>query len=97
LDVVPGISGAGRSLTRREVPGTPGATAATASAVAKSIGLDEVVEYLRDPDRVAFYGMMNILPATPIRWTLENVDPANSHLHCGLARWYRRPLIASLG
>ena len=39
--------------------------AATASALAKSLGLDEVVDYLRDPDKVAFYGMMNILPATP--------------------------------
>jgi hypothetical protein len=34
--------------------------AATASALAKSMDLDEVVNYLRDPDRVAFYGMMNI-------------------------------------
>src|ERR1035437_9837484 len=63
--------------------------AATASALATSMGLDEVVDYLRDPDRVAFYGMMNILPATPIRWTLENVEDADSHLHYGLARWYR--------
>jgi hypothetical protein len=70
--------------------------AATASALAKSLGLDEVVDYLRDPDKVAFYGMMNILPATPIRWTLENVDAADRHLHYGLARWYRRPLMASL-
>src|SRR5664280_2193326 len=29
--------------------------AATASAVATSLGLDEVVDYLRDPDKVAFY------------------------------------------
>jgi hypothetical protein len=70
--------------------------AATASAVAKSMALDEVVEYLRDPDRVAFYGMMNILPATPIRWTLENVEAADRHLRYGLARWYHRPLEASL-
>jgi hypothetical protein len=70
--------------------------AATASAVAKSMGLDEVVEYLRDPDRVAFYVMMNILPATPIRWTLENVEAADRHLRYGLARWYRVPLKPSL-
>ena len=70
--------------------------AATASAVAKSMGLDEVVDYLRDPDQVAFYGMMNILPATPIRWSLENVEAADRHLHYGLARWYHRPLEASL-
>jgi hypothetical protein len=48
--------------------------AAMASAVANSMGLDEVVDYLRDPDKVAFYGMMNILPATPIRWGLENTS-----------------------
>jgi hypothetical protein len=74
-------------------------SAATASALAKSMGLGEVgevVDYLRDPDKVAFYGMMNILPATPIRWTLENVEAASRHLHYGLARWYRRPLEASL-
>jgi hypothetical protein len=71
--------------------------AATASAVAKSLSLDEeVVDYLRDPDKVAFYGMMNILPATPIRWSLESVEAASRHLHYGLARWYRRPLMASL-
>ena len=70
--------------------------AATASAVAKSMDLDEVVDYLRDPDKVAFYGMMNILPATPIRWNLENNGVADSHLHYGLARWYRSPLKASL-
>jgi hypothetical protein len=60
------------------------------------MGLDEVVEYLRDPDQVAFYGMMNVLPATPIRWSLENVEAADRHLHYGLARWYHRPLEASL-
>jgi hypothetical protein len=70
--------------------------AATASALAKSMGLDEVVDYLRDPDRVAFYGMMNILPATPIRWSLENDEAASRHLHYGLARWYRVPLKASI-
>jgi hypothetical protein len=70
--------------------------AATASALATSMGLDEVVDYLRDPDRVAFYGMMNILPATPIRWTLENVEAVSRQLRCGLARWYHRPLEASL-
>jgi hypothetical protein len=70
--------------------------AAMASAVANSMGLDEVVDYLRDLDRVAFYGMMNILPATPDRWPLENVEAANRHLHYGLARWYHRPLEASL-
>ena len=70
--------------------------AATASGLAEAMGLNEVVEYLRDPDRVAFYGTINILPATPTRWTLENVEAANSHLHCGLDRWYRRPLKASL-
>jgi hypothetical protein len=70
--------------------------AATASALAKSMGLDEVVDYLRDSDKVAFYGMMNILPATPIRWSLENVGAADRHLYYGLARWYRRPLKSSL-
>jgi hypothetical protein len=40
--------------------------------------------------------MMNILPATPIRWRLKTGEAANRHLHCGLARWYRRPLMASL-
>jgi hypothetical protein len=70
--------------------------AATASAVAKSMGLDEVVDYLRDPDKVAYYGMMNILPATPLGWSLENADAAGRHLHYGLARWYRIPLKASL-
>jgi hypothetical protein len=70
--------------------------AAMASAVAKSMGLDEVVDYLRDPDKVAFYGMMNILPATPMRWTIEDVETASRQLHCGLARWYRVPLKASL-
>ena len=70
--------------------------AATASAVAKAMGLDEVVDYLRDPDQVAFYGMMNILPATPIRWGLENVEAVSRQLHCGLARWYHRTLEASL-
>jgi hypothetical protein len=71
-------------------------SAATASALATSMGLDEVVDYLRAPDRVAFYGMMNILPATPIRWSLENDEDADSHLHYGLARWYRVPLKPSL-
>ena len=70
--------------------------AATASALDKWMGLDEVVDYLRDPDKVAYYGMMNILPATPIRWGLENVETVSRQLHCGLARWYRRPLEASL-
>src|ERR1017187_3434239 len=70
--------------------------AATASALAKSMDLDEVVDYLRDPDQVAFYGMMNILPATPLRWSRENVEATDRHLHYGLARWYRRPLEASL-
>ena len=69
--------------------------AAIASAVANSMGLDEVVDYLRDPDKVAYYGMMNILPATPIRWSLENVGAADRHLYYGLARWYRRPLKSS--
>jgi hypothetical protein len=70
--------------------------AATVSAVAKSMGLGEVVDYLRDPDKIAFYGMMNILPATPIRRSLEDVDAADRLLHYGLARWYRRPLEPSL-
>jgi hypothetical protein len=70
--------------------------ATMASAVAKLMGLDEVVEYLRDPDQVAFYGMMNILPATPLRWSPGNVEAADRHLHYGLARWYRVPLKASL-
>jgi hypothetical protein len=70
--------------------------AATASAVAKAMGLDEVVDYLRDPDKTGFYGMMNILPATPIGWSLENLEAADRHLHYGLARWYHRPLEASL-
>jgi hypothetical protein len=70
--------------------------AATASALAKSMGLDEVVDYLRDPDRVVFYGMMNILPAIPTQWSLENQEAADRHLHYGLARWYHRPLEASL-
>src|ERR1017187_9927916 len=70
--------------------------AATASAVAKWMGLDEVVDYLRDPDQVAYYGMMNVLPATPIRRSLEDVDAADRHLHYGLARWYHRQLEASL-
>ena len=70
--------------------------AATASALAKSMGLDEVVDYLRDPNKVAFYGMMNILPAIPTRWTLENDEEADRHLHHGLARWYHRPLEASM-
>jgi hypothetical protein len=70
--------------------------AATASVLAKSMGLDEVVEYLRDPDKVAFYGMMNILPATPVRWSLDSAEAADHHLHYGLARWYHRPLEASL-
>jgi len=69
--------------------------AATASALAKSMDLDEVVDYLRDPDKVAFYGMMNILPATPLRWSRDNADAASRHLHYGLARWYRVPLKAS--
>jgi hypothetical protein len=71
-------------------------SAATASAVAKSLGLDEVVDYLADPDKVAYCGMMNILPATPLRWSLENVEAADRQLHYGLARWYHRPLEASL-
>src|ERR1035437_9633567 len=71
-------------------------SAATASALATSLGLDEVVDYLRDPDKVAYYGMMNILPATPIRWSLANDEAASRHLHYGLARWYHRPLEASL-
>ena len=71
--------------------------AAMASALAESIGLDEVVEYLRDPDQVAYYGMMNVLPATPIRWSLgNNVEAADRHLLYGLARWYGVPLEASL-
>jgi hypothetical protein len=64
--------------------------AATASALAKSLGLDEVVDYLRDSDKVAFYGMMNILPTTPTRWNLKTGDAASCSLHYGLARWYRR-------
>jgi hypothetical protein len=75
---------------------TVAGAAAMASAVAKSLGLDEVVDYLRDPDKVAYYGMMNILPATPLGWSLENADAAGRHLHYGLARWYHRPLEASL-
>jgi len=70
--------------------------APTASAVAKAMGLDEVVEYLRDPDKVAFYGMMNILPASPLRWSRDNDEAASRHLHYGLARWYGVPLKASL-
>jgi hypothetical protein len=70
--------------------------AAMALGLAKWMGLDEVVEYLRDPDQVAFYGMMNVLPATPLRWSLEDVEAADRHLHYGLARWYHRPLEASL-
>jgi hypothetical protein len=70
--------------------------AAMASAVAKWMGLDEVVDYLRDPDQVAYYGMMNVLPATPLRWSLEDVDAADRLLHYGVARWYHRPLEASL-
>ena len=70
--------------------------AAMASALAKWMGLDEVVDYLRDPDQVAYYGMMNVLPATPIRRSLENEEAADRHLHYGLARWYHRPLEASL-
>src|ERR1035441_4327022 len=70
--------------------------AATASGLAKWMGLDEVVDYLRDPDHVAFYGMMNVLPATPIRWSIGNAEAADRHLHYGLARWYHRPLEASL-
>src|SRR5450759_1705354 len=54
--------------------------AATASVLAKSMGLDEVVDYLRDPDKVAFYGIMNILPATPLRWSRDNADAPDSHL-----------------
>ena len=71
-------------------------SAATASALAKAMGLDEVVDYLRDPNKVAFYGMMNILPATPTRWSLASDGAADRHLHYGLARWYMRPLAASL-
>ena len=70
--------------------------AATASGLAKWMGLDEVVEYLRDPDQVAYYGMMNVLPATPIRRSLENEEAADRHLRYGLARWYHRPLEASM-
>jgi hypothetical protein len=40
--------------------------------------------------------MMNILPATPLRWSLEDVDAADRLLPYGLARWYHRPLEASL-
>src|ERR1035441_8482180 len=53
-------------------------------------------EYLRNPDQVAFYGMMNVLPAAPIRWSLEDAEPADRLLPYGLARWYHRPLEASL-
>ena len=67
-----------------------------ASALAKWMGLDEVVDYLRDPDQVAYYGMMNVLPATPIRRSLENEEATDRLLHYGLARWYHRPLGASL-
>ena len=70
--------------------------AATASGLATAMGLDEVVDYLRDPDQVAYYGMMNVLPATPIRWSLGNAEAADRLLHYGLARWYHRPLEASL-
>ena len=70
--------------------------AATASGLAKWMGLDEAVDYLRDPDQVAFYGMMNVLPATPLRWSLDNADATSRHLHYGLARWYRHPLEASV-
>ena len=70
--------------------------AAMASGLATAMGLDEVVDYLRDPDQVAFYGMMNVLPATPLRWSLEDVEAADRHLHYGLARWYHRPLETSL-
>src|ERR1019366_4626033 len=70
--------------------------AATVSALAKSMGLGEVVDYLNDLDEVTPYGMMNILPATPIRWGIENVEAVSRQLHCGLARWYHRPLEASL-
>jgi hypothetical protein len=45
-----------------------------ASAVARWLGLDEVVDYLRAPDKVAYYGMMNILPATPFGWSFENAE-----------------------
>src|ERR1019366_7767912 len=60
------------------------------------LGLDEVVDYLGDLDRVAFYGMMNILPATPSRWNFKTGEAANRHLRCGLAPYYHRPLEASL-
>jgi hypothetical protein len=73
-----------------------GQSAATVSALAKSMGLDEVVDYLDDPDQVTFYGLQNILPATPTRWNLEDVGVANRHLNRGLAHWYYRPLKASL-
>lgn len=71
-------------------------SAATVSAVAKAIGLDEVMEYLGEPDQVAFYGLQNILPSIPIRWSLESVDAATRHLHSGLARWYFNPFKPSL-
>lgn len=48
--------------------------AVMASAVARWLGLDEVVDYLRAPDKVAYYGMMNILPATPFGWSFENAE-----------------------
>src|ERR1035441_9637462 len=40
--------------------------------------------------------LMNVLPATPLRWRLGNAEAADRHLRYGLARWYRRPLEASM-
>jgi hypothetical protein len=73
-----------------------GESAATVSAFAKAMGLDEVVDYLDDPDQVTYYGLYNILPTAPTRWNLEDASIASRHLHRGLAHWYFRPLKASL-
>jgi hypothetical protein len=73
-----------------------GESAATVSAFAKAMGLDEVVDYLDDPDEVTYYGLYNILPTAPTRWNLEDASIASRHLHRGLAHWYFRPLKASL-
>lgn len=48
-------------------------------------GLDEVVDYLRDPDQVAYYGMMNVLPATPTKWSLEGADATRPTAICTMA------------
>src|ERR1039458_4078357 len=40
--------------------------------------------------------MMNVLPATPLRWSLDNADATSRHLHYGLGRWYRHPLEVSV-